>query len=133
MTSHVKHLMAQVSSLKKHITQPLKVFWNTYLLCSVASSCESLCDPMDVAYQVPLAMGFPRQEHWSGLPFPPPGDLPDPGIEPVSVASPASAGGFFTTALLGKPYLSPLPPYKTPSFSYKDEGTRQRCVALCCK
>ena len=39
---------------------------------------------MDVARQAPLSMGFPRQEYWSGLPFPPPGGLPDPGIEPVS-------------------------------------------------
>ena len=42
-------------------------------------------------------MGFPRQEYWSGLPFPPPGDLPDPGIKPESPVSPALAGGFFTT------------------------------------
>ena len=44
-------------------------------------------------------MGFPRQEHWSGLPFPLPGVLPDPGIE---LASPALAGGFFTIELPGK-------------------------------
>ena len=50
------------------------------------------------ACQPPLSMGFPRQEYWSGLPFLPSGDLPDPGIEPTS---PASAGGFFTTALSG--------------------------------
>ena len=43
-------------------------------------------------------MGFPRQEYWSGLSFPSPGDLPDPGIEPVSLMSPALAGGFFTTS-----------------------------------
>ena len=43
-------------------------------------------------------MGFSRQEHWSGWPCPPPGDLPDPGIEPVSLKSPALAGGFFTTS-----------------------------------
>ena len=49
-----------------------------------------------VALQVPLTMGFPRQEYWTGLPFPPPRDRPDPGIE---CASPALAGGFFTTAL----------------------------------
>ena len=49
-----------------------------------------------VAYQAPLSMGFSRQEYWSGLPFPAPGDLPDPGIEPTSVRSPALAGGFFT-------------------------------------
>ena len=42
-------------------------------------------------------MGFSRQEYWSGLPCPPPGDLPDPGTEPASPVSPASAGGFFTT------------------------------------
>ena len=48
---------------------------------------------------MPLSMGFPRQEYWSGLPFPSPGDLPDPGIDPVS---PALAGGFFTTEPPGK-------------------------------
>ena len=42
-------------------------------------------------------MGFFRQEYWSGWPCPPPGDLPDPGIEPESLTSPALAGGFFTT------------------------------------
>ena len=42
-------------------------------------------------------MGFSRQEYWRGLPFPPPGDLPYPGIEPKSLTSPALAGGFFTT------------------------------------
>ena len=51
-----------------------------------------------VAHQVPLSMGFPRQECWSGLPCPPLGDLPNPGIEPVSLMSPASADGFFTTS-----------------------------------
>ena len=43
-----------------------------------------------VARQAPLSMGFPRQEHWSGLPRPPPGDLPVPGIEPMSLVPPAS-------------------------------------------
>ena len=47
-------------------------------------------------------MGFPRQEYRSGLPFPPPGDLPDPGIEPTSLTSPALAGGLFTTVPPGK-------------------------------
>ena len=45
--------------------------------------------PWMVAHQAPLSMGFFRQEHWSGLSFPPPGDLPDPRIEPVSLVSPA--------------------------------------------
>ena len=53
--------------------------------------------PQTVACQAPLSMEFSRQEYWSGLPFPPPGDLPDPGIEPKSPVAPALAGGFFTT------------------------------------
>jgi len=56
-----------------------------------------------VSYQVPLSMGLPRQEYWGGLPFPSPGDLFDPGIEPVSPGSHALAGRFFTTELPGKP------------------------------
>ena len=48
--------------------------------------------------------GFSRQEYWSGLPCPPPGDLPKLGIEPVSLMSPALAGGFFTTEPPGKPW-----------------------------
>ena len=54
--------------------------------------------PWTVAPQAPLSMGFSRQEYWSGLPVPPPGDLPNPGIEPTSLRSPASAGGFFTAS-----------------------------------
>ena len=50
-----------------------------------------------VAHQAPQSLGFSRQEYRSGLPCPPPGDLPDPGIEPVSLMSPAPAGGVFTT------------------------------------
>ena len=56
--------------------------------------------PWTVARQAPLSMGFLRQKYWNGLPFPSPGDFPDPGMEPES---PALAGGFFTTAPLGKP------------------------------
>ena len=54
--------------------------------------------PWTVAHQAPLSMGFPRQEYWSGLPFPTPGDLSDPGIQPVSLRSSELAGGFFTTS-----------------------------------
>ena len=50
-----------------------------------------------IARQAPLSMGFSRQEYWSGLPFPPLGDLPDPGIEPISLISPVLVGGLFTT------------------------------------
>ena len=66
-----------------------------------AQTCPTLCDPVGtVARQAPLSMGFPRREYWSGLPFLPPWDPPDPGIEP---ASPALAGRFFTTEPSGRP------------------------------
>ena len=59
------------------------------------------CNPMDyIACQTPLSMGFPRQEYWSGLPFPSPGDLPNPGIEP---GSPALQADSLPTELPGKP------------------------------
>jgi len=60
--------------------------------------------PWTVALQAPLSMGFSRQEHWSGLPLPPPGDLPNPGIKLLAPVAPALAGGFFTTEPPGKPY-----------------------------
>ena len=65
--------------------------------CSVVSDSAA---PWTAARQAPLSMGFSRQEYWSGLPFPPPGHLPDPGIKPMS---PTLAGGFFTTEPPGKP------------------------------
>ena len=68
--------------------------------------------PRTVARQALLSLGFPGQEYWSGLPFPSPGDLPDPGIEPSSPASPALEGRFFTTEPPGKPILQ----YKIKSF-----------------
>ena len=62
------------------------------------SSVQLIATPWTVALQVPLFMGFSRQEYWSGLPCPPPGNLPDPGIKPTSLLSPALAGGFFATS-----------------------------------
>ena len=62
--------------------------------------------PWAVARQAPLSIGFPRQEYWSGVPFPPPGDLPDSGTKPESLRSPALAGGFFTTVPPAKPLWS---------------------------
>ena len=70
--------------------------------CWVTESCLTLSVRMDfVAWRASLSMGFPRQEHWSGLPFSSPGDLPDPGIEP---RSPAWQVRFFTTEPPGKSY-----------------------------
>ena len=59
---------------------------NTRVVVLVAHSCTTLCDPMDCTPQAPVSMGFSRQEHWSGLPCPSLGDLPEPGVEPRSPA-----------------------------------------------
>ena len=67
----------------------------------VTKSCLTLLTPWTIAHQAPLSMGFPRQEHWSGLPFPSPGDLPNPGIEPRS--PPALQADSLLTEPLGKP------------------------------
>ena len=63
----------------------------------VPQSCPTLCDPMIVARQVPLSMGFSRHKYQSVLPCPPPGDLPNPGIKPASLTS-TWAGAVFTTS-----------------------------------
>ena len=66
------------------------------------SHVQLFATPWTVARKAPLFMGFSRQEYWSGLPFPPPGDLPDPGTEPMSPVAPALAGKFFTAEPPGK-------------------------------
>ena len=71
----------------------------TFIAAQLLSCVQLFCDPMTTACQAPLSMEFPRQEYWSGFPFLPPRDLPDPGIEPTS---PALAGSFFTTEPQGK-------------------------------
>ena len=76
------------------------------MLCAQLLSCVRLfATPWTVALQAPLSMGFPRQEYWSGLPFPSPGDLSDPGIKSKSLAPPALAGDFFTTVPPRKPQM----------------------------
>ena len=72
-------------------------------VCVFTQSCLTLCDPQTVAHQAPLPIEFSRQEFWSGLPFPSPGDLPNPRIKPESLMSPSLAGRFFTTGPPGKP------------------------------
>ena len=62
-------------------------------------SCLTYVTLWTVARQAPLSVGFSRQEYWRGLPCPPPGDLPDPGIKPASLMFPALLGGFFTTSV----------------------------------
>ena len=102
----------RVTQLENQILAPKRVLFAGRL---VAQSCLTLCDPMDCKPPVSsLFMKFSRQEYWSRLPRPPPGDLPDPGNEPTS---PALAGGFFTTEPPEKPSLHWLPHCVKASFA----------------
>ena len=78
-----------------------KSWFFTYFIysgaCTHTQLCPTLCDPMDCSPPVTLSMEFSKQGYWSGLPIPTPGNLPDSGIEPKFLASPALAEGFFTT------------------------------------
>ena len=84
----------------------LMTFSSTYqyitLLCCASvqsfSRVRLFVTPWTVAHQAPLFLEFSRLEYWNRLPYPPPGDLPDPGIKPTSLMSPPLAGGFFTTS-----------------------------------
>ena len=84
--------------LSFHFTQPFNAMW--------LQSCLTFATLWTIDSQAPLFMGFSRQEYWSGFSFPSPRDLPNPRIKPLSPASPASAGGFFTTETPGKPLIS---------------------------
>ena len=72
----------------------------------VLSQVQLFMTPWTVAHQAPLFMGFLRQEYWSGLSITPPGELPNPGVKPTSLAPPALAGRFFTTVPPGKTGLN---------------------------
>ena len=72
--------------------------------CLVAQSCPTLCDPMDCILPAPLSIGFSRQEYWSGFPCPPPGDLPDPGIESASLSLLHWQVGSLPLVLPGSPF-----------------------------
>ena len=88
------------SHLWRHATFGMRLCTSSHQCCCclAAKSCPNLCQ----AHQATLSMGHPRQEYWSGMPFPSPGYLPDPGIKPTS---PARGSGFFTTKLPRKPLL----------------------------
>ena len=81
--------LGRLESISQCFEFGLYLVWLMCCACLVAQSCPTLAAPWTVALQAPLSMGFFRQENWSGLPFPSPGDLPDPGIEPTSPMSPA--------------------------------------------
>ena len=81
-------------------TSPRETGIQEMFMCACSVAVRLSVTPWALACQVLLSLEFSRQEYWSGLPFPTPGDLPNTGIEPVS---PALAGGFFTTEPPGKP------------------------------
>ena len=88
----------------------------TPLVC-VLSHLRGVClfvTPQTVARQATLSMGFSREEYWSGLPFPSPGDLPDSGIEPTSFIPPVLAGRFFTTSATWEAFQNKSQPVKFP-------------------
>ena len=109
-------LIACLWRVKTHsLSPPLSSCpWNTKLQISACvhakslQSCPTLCNPMDVAHQVSLSMGFSRKKYWSGLPFPPPEDLPDPGMQVSCVSCISRQVGFlfvclfFTTSITWK-------------------------------
>ena len=90
---------------------PVRASWTYSGL--VAQSCLILCDPMDYSPPGPLSMEFSRQEYWSGLPYPPLGALPNPGLEPESLRSPALAGRFFIASATWQPPTPPPPGAKS--------------------
>ena len=80
--------------------QLLEILFESISACMLShfSHVQLFATLLTVACQVPLSMGFSRQEYWNGLPCLPPGDVPDPGVKPASLVSPALAGRFFTTS-----------------------------------
>ena len=82
-----------------------------------------LCTLWTAARQAPPSMGFSRQEYWSGLPFPSPGDLPNPGIEPASSVSPALQANSLTTERPGKPSVV----NREPRTFHEQHGARVKC------
>ena len=77
-------LVAVIGQNKLSRNQFEKIPVSVCMCAKSHQSCLTLCDPVDCSSQAPLSLRFSRQEYWSGLPFPPPGHHPDPGIEPMS-------------------------------------------------
>ena len=93
-----------------------------------AQSCPTIWDPMVWNPPGSSVHEFFRQEYWSGLPFPSPGGLPDPGIKLKSPASPALAGEFFTTAPPRKPEIECGEKYKVQHSEWESPMTLNRCA-----
>ena len=98
---------------------PVRLIW---ILCAqLLTPFWLFAAPWTITCQASLSVGFSRQEYWSGLPFPPPGDLANPGIKPKSLRSPALADGLFTTSAIWEaPNLD-----SSSSLSQNEEGPPQ--------
>ena len=112
-TGQAEPIILDTRRTSSSLQNPHKVAYSTNtrrgLRAQSLSHVQLFVTPWAAAHQAPLTMEFPRQEYWSGLPFPTPGGLPNPAIEPKSLASPALAGGFLTVVPPGKS------PYKLPN------------------
>ena len=90
---------------RNHYSNQDIVLWACVYVCAQLLNCIQLfAAPWTAAHQAPLSMEFSRQEYWSGLPFPSPEDLPNPGIEPASPCISCTSRQFFTTVPPGKPF-----------------------------
>ena len=93
-------------------------------------SCTTLCAPWTVGYQAPLPTGFSRQEYWSGLPHPPPENLPKQGIKPGLLYLPALAGRFFTTSTASEAQCISLL-YFTPALGAQNHRSAPTLGSVC--
>ena len=99
-----------IHNAKDYVMQGVFIRKSFHGICTFRHACLLSCfsgvrlfaTQRTVAHQAPLSMGFSRQECWSGLPFPPSEDVPDPGMKGASSACPARAGRFFTTCAKGR-------------------------------
>ena len=107
-------------------------------VCLHAHTCAQPCltvIPWTIALQAPLFMGFSRQEYWSGLPFPSPGDLPNCGTEPSSLMSPALAGRFFATSAIWEAciHTTIFKQITSKDLLYRTENSTQYSVITLCR
>ena len=113
VTAMPQPLLQQESCHRQHVKEWLRLRSRSGL---VANSCLTLATPGTVAHQAPLSIGFSRQEYWSGLPFPTPGNLPNPVIE---LSGSFIAGRFFPTEPPGKPlYIHDLAYYTNYEYNF---------------
>ena len=113
----------------------LGVHWSSVRCTCVLSSfshVQLFATSWTIACQAPLSVGFSRQGYWSGFPCPPPGDLNNPGIEPISLMSPALAGEFFTTSATWKAYIYAYAPPKLAAVGGKQRADPSSSPPTCC-